>query len=101
MKKVNVKMNSGFNVKETEKNSQVATMVLKPGETTGGPNNKHNGSDQWLYVVAGKGEALINGEKVTFDEGDLLLIESGDTHEIKNNSSSDLKTLNFYSPPAY
>jgi hypothetical protein len=31
----------------------------------------------------------------------LLLIERGDTHEIRNTGTTPLKTLNFYVPPAY
>jgi len=31
----------------------------------------------------------------------LLLIEHGDKHEIRNNGSEPLRTLNFYVPPAY
>jgi mannose-6-phosphate isomerase-like protein (cupin superfamily) len=31
----------------------------------------------------------------------LLLIEHGDQHEIRNTGRGLLKTLNFYSPPAY
>jgi oxalate decarboxylase/phosphoglucose isomerase-like protein (cupin superfamily) len=30
-----------------------------------------------------------------------MLIERGDEHEIRNNSRGPLRTLNFYSPPAY
>jgi len=33
--------------------------------------------------------------------GALLLIERGDTHEIKNTGREKLVTLNFYVPPAY
>ncbi len=100
MKKVNLEMGSGFNVKQTIKSSQTATMVLSPGEKTGGPDNKHTNSDQWLYVVSGKGDVTINGENLTLRKDDLILIEAGDTHEIKAGSDK-LETLNFYSLPAY
>ncbi len=101
MKKINTAMENGFSVKHTVKSSQAATMVLSTGEKTGGPDNKHSGSDQWLYVVSGKGEATINGENLVLNQGDLILIEAGDTHEIKAGSDQKLETLNFYSPPAY
>ncbi len=101
MKKINTAMGKGFSVKHSVKSSQVATMVLSDGESTGGPDNKHKNSDQWLYVVSGKGEAIINGENVNINKGDLILIEAGDTHEIKAGSGQELETLNFYSPPAY
>ncbi len=79
LKKVNSEMGSGFSVKQTIKSSQAATMVLSPGEKTGGPDNKHTNSDQWLYVVSGNGEAIINGKNLALGKGDLILIEAGDT----------------------
>ena len=33
--------------------------------------------------------------------GTLLLIERGDTHEIRNTGEGPLQTLNVYAPPAY
>jgi mannose-6-phosphate isomerase-like protein (cupin superfamily) len=33
--------------------------------------------------------------------GVLVLIEHGETHEIRNNGKEPLETLNFYVPPAY
>jgi mannose-6-phosphate isomerase-like protein (cupin superfamily) len=33
--------------------------------------------------------------------GTLILIEHGDTHEIRNTGRTPLKTLNVYVPPAY
>jgi len=101
LKKINTEMGGGFSVKYTVKSSQAATMVLKPGETTGGPDNKHKKNDQWLYVVSGNGEAVVNNENVSLKKGDLILIEAGDTHEIKNSGKQNLETLNFYSPPVY
>jgi len=35
--------------------SQAATMILRPGQATGGQDNVHPESDQWLYVVSGSG----------------------------------------------
>jgi oxalate decarboxylase/phosphoglucose isomerase-like protein (cupin superfamily) len=34
-------------------------------------------------------------------EGTLVLIQRGDTHEVRNTGSGPLKTLNVYIPPAY
>jgi mannose-6-phosphate isomerase-like protein (cupin superfamily) len=76
-------------------------MVIPPGGSTGGPNNKHASSDQWLYVLSGHGEATVNGNEISFQPGTLLLIESGETHEIRNPGNEPLETLNIYTPPAY
>ncbi len=92
---------NGFNIKETTKLSQYAEMVLEINSSTGGPDNKHKNSDQWLYVVSGKGKAVINKKEIEIKTGDVLLIEAGETHEIINTGNKPLQTLNFYSPPAY
>lgn len=76
-------------------------MVIEPGESEGGPDNRHRGADQWLFVVAGRGAATVNGRRVPLREGTLLLIEKGDAHEIRNTGRSPLKTVSVYVPPAY
>jgi mannose-6-phosphate isomerase-like protein (cupin superfamily) len=81
--------------------AQAATMVIAPGDAEGGPDNRHRGSDQWLYVLSGTGRATINGRRQGLRAGTLLLIERGSTHEIRNTGRTSLKTLNLYVPPAY
>ena len=76
-------------------------MVLNPGQSTGSADNVHAASDQWLYVVAGTGEAIIEGKSVTLAKGDLLLIEAGEKHEIHNTGEKKLETFNIYAPPEY
>ncbi len=76
-------------------------MTLAAGETEGGPDNRHRGSDQWLYVAAGTGVAIVAGKRHPLRAGTLLLIERGSTHEIRNTGSRPLRTLNLYVPPAY
>lgn len=81
--------------------SQAATMVLEKGERTGGPRNKHEDSDQWMYVISGKGSAIVKGTKKSLESGSLLLITAGEAHEIINEESTAFKTLNFYAPKEY
>lgn len=76
-------------------------MVIPTGSNEGGPDNLHKGADQWLYVQSGMGEAIINGRTYPLEAGSLMLIIRGDKHEIRNTGRSQLKTLNFYVPPAY
>jgi mannose-6-phosphate isomerase-like protein (cupin superfamily) len=75
-------------------------MVIAPGDPEGGPDNTHRG-DQWLYVVEGRGVAIINDKKNSISKGTLLLIEKGERHEIRAMGKAKLKTLNFYTPPQY
>jgi len=76
-------------------------MVIEPGDCEGGPDNRHRGADQWLFVTSGRGAATVNRRRVPLREGSLLLIEKGDTHEIRNMGRSPLKALTLYIPPAY
>ncbi|RPE80039.1 cupin domain-containing protein [Vulcaniibacterium tengchongense] len=80
---------------------QAAEMTIAPGDREGGPDNRHRGADQWLFVVAGEGEAIVEGRQQPLAAGSLLLIERGERHEIRNTGAKPLRTVNFYSPPAY
>src|SRR3954451_22466734 len=101
MKRARLRFGKGFRVALGNRRSQAAEMVLPPGKSEGGPGNRHRGADQWLYVVAGSGLAIVKGRRYRLSPGTLLLIEHGDTHQICNSGRSLLKTLNFYQPPAY
>jgi mannose-6-phosphate isomerase-like protein (cupin superfamily) len=91
----------GFHVLLGDAHSQAAQMVLAPGQAEGGPDNRHRGADQWLYVVGGVGKATVEGESISLRQGSLLLIQRGDAHEIRNTGKTALRTLNIYVPPAY
>jgi mannose-6-phosphate isomerase-like protein (cupin superfamily) len=101
MKRKHLRFGSGFRVALGNERSQAAEMTLAPDETEGGPDNRHRGSDQWLFVVAGAGTAVVNGKKYPLRPGTLILIEHGDTHEIRATGAEPLRTLNVYVPPAY
>jgi len=101
MKRKDLRFGKGFRVALGNRRTQAAEMVIAPGDAEGGPGNRHRGADQWLFVVSGTGEARIKGKRYSLREGALVLIEHGEQHEIRNTGRSALKTLNFYSPPAY
>jgi mannose-6-phosphate isomerase-like protein (cupin superfamily) len=96
-----LRFGKGFRVALTNRRGQAAEMVLPPGDTEGGPDNRHRGADQWLYVVSGTGVAVVAGERVPLKSGTVLLIGRGQTHEIRNTGRGPLKTVNVYVPPAY
>jgi mannose-6-phosphate isomerase-like protein (cupin superfamily) len=101
MKQGKVSFRSEFKVILGNARSQAAETVLAPGKNEGGPDNRHKGADQWMFVLSGRGEVVINGKKQKINKSTLLLIERGDTHVIRNTGRTPLKTLNFYVPPAY
>jgi mannose-6-phosphate isomerase-like protein (cupin superfamily) len=61
----------GFRVSLRNARAQAATMVLAPGDAEGGPDNRHRGADQWLYVLSGKGRATVNGRRHSLRAGIL------------------------------
>jgi mannose-6-phosphate isomerase-like protein (cupin superfamily) len=101
MQHKHLKFGKGFRVVLGDEHSQAAQMTIGPGETEGGPDNRHRGADQWLFVEDGEGMAVVDGERVELREGTLVLIQRGETHEIRNTGRQPLRTLNFYVPPAY
>ena len=101
MKVLQADPSSGFRVLARTDRSQAATMTLSPGTSTGGPSNRHARSDQWLYVVAGSGVAVVDGEECSLEAGSLLLIEAGEGHEISATGDQPLQTMSIYAPPEY
>ena len=95
----------GFRVAFEVRRAQAAEMVIAPGDGEGGPDNRHRGADQWLFVVEGRGQAIIEAEgrkrRVALGPGTLLVIERGEKHEVRNTGRALLRTLNFYYPPAF
>jgi mannose-6-phosphate isomerase-like protein (cupin superfamily) len=101
MKSAALTFEDGFRVAIGNARSQGAVMVIAPGAREGGPDNRHGGADQWLYVVDGMGEATVAGQMLALKPGSLVLIEAGDCHEIRNTGRIPLKTVTIYLPPAY
>ena len=101
MKRKQLRFGEGFRIAIGNARSQGAEMILAPGDCEGGPDNRHRGSDQWLFVVAGSGVAVIRGKRQRLRAGTLVLIERGDTHEIRNTGRAPIRTLSVYLPPAY
>ena len=91
-----------FRILAQTRSLQAAVMTLPPGESTGEPDNEHPDSEQWLLVLSGTGRAKVGRRTATLKEGSLLVIEKGETHQVKNTGRKQaLVTLNFYAPPAY
>ncbi len=106
MQNKTLRFDEGFRVAFNVRQVQAAEMVLPPGGREGGPDNRHRGADQWLFVVSGRGVARVedgSGQRreVALEAGSLLVIEHGECHEVDNTGDGLLKTLNIYHPPAF
>src|SRR4249919_3354296 len=101
MRSKTLKFGKGFRVAFDVRKAQAAEMVIAPGGSEGGPDNRHKGADQWLFVLSGTGVALLAQSRNRLKANSLLLIERGTIHEIRNTGRTPLKTLNVYVPPGY
>lgn len=75
---------------------QLAIMSLKPKESV--PVEIHE-VGQFIYIVSGRGHAIIDGELYSFSDGDALMIPAGVEHEIVNDGLQTVKFFTIYSPP--
>src|SRR3984957_14594398 len=101
MKKKMLRFGEGFRVLIGNRRVQAAQVEVPPGDSEGGPKNRHRGADQWLFVISGRGSATIRGRRYALKRHSFLLIEHNEQHEIKNTGTANLQTINFYSPPGY
>ena len=96
-----------FNLLAHTRKLQAAMMTLGPGGTSDDePSNEHGGSEQWLLVISGSGEAKVGKRRaplrrIKLETGSLLIIERGELHQIINTGKRSLRSINFYAPPAY
>ncbi len=54
--------------------------------------------DQVILIVEGKGKAVLNGKATSVEEGDMIFIPQGITHNVINsNKNKALRLISFYS----
>lgn len=92
-----VKENTNFRLvmNTTEKDFQIVAMSLKPNENIG--FEIHQDTSQMFYVLSGMGIAYIDGETVAINTGDIVVAERGESHDIINAGTKELKLLTVYS----
>ncbi|MFH1192998.1 MAG: cupin domain-containing protein [Candidatus Jorgensenbacteria bacterium] len=93
------KENSYFRqVLATGAHSQVVVMSIPPGGDIG---EEVHDVDQILVFVAGRGEAVLNGERKPVVENNLVFVPAGTTHNFVNTGSADWKLFTVYAPPEH
>jgi mannose-6-phosphate isomerase-like protein (cupin superfamily) len=81
----------------TAPHSQLVVMTLQIGEEIG--TETHGDGDQFVRVEAGQGEAILDGERHTLGDGDVVVIPAGTEHNIVNTSTDEtLRLYTVYSP---
>jgi len=75
----------------------VCQLVLEPGTTI--PVHTHDPQADSIYIVAGKGEAYVNGDWRELAPGDYIFFPPGVEHATRNRGSEPLVLLVHHSPP--
>jgi mannose-6-phosphate isomerase-like protein (cupin superfamily) len=83
----------------TGDHEQVVVMTLAVGEDIG--LEVHQNTDQVFIFIEGAGEAVLDGEVRSFDEGDLVLVRAGTRHNIINRGATPLRLITIYAPPEH
>jgi hypothetical protein len=66
-------------------------LLLPEGSSVG--RKRHEGVEEFYYVMRGDGTAHVNNESAEVHKGDAIPILFNDVHSFENNSSGDLEFL--------
>lgn len=97
MQHITIDPHCDFKIVGGTKRSQVAVMVLFPGETSTYEDIEDVWSDQWLYIISGSGWARVEDSEIKLSRGSMLLIEAGERYQIIS-TFEQLQILNFFVP---
>lgn len=90
-----------WQVLHTTDRSQVAIMILAPGEASSSSPSVHPNEDQLLYLIEGEVEAEVGDERGRLSAGQLAVVPANTPHRFINTGSTPARTLNIYTPPVY
>lgn len=66
-------------------------IVLKPGQDLGA--HLHNETEETFYIVEGTPKMTVNDEDFTTNIGDAFKIDPKESHNLTNNTNSDIKVI--------
>jgi len=83
-------------VLETGEHTQVVIMHIPPGGEIG--EETHSDNDQVLYLVAGTGKVILDGEESDYEAGDVVLVPADTLHNFISSDNEPMKIITTYSP---
>ena len=70
-----------------------------PAHSTVCPLHGHRDTEEVLLILAGEGEAWVDGETAPFKKGDAVLLPANSRHMVRNTGDEPLITASIFSPP--
>jgi mannose-6-phosphate isomerase-like protein (cupin superfamily) len=83
----------------TGEHSQVVVMTIPPGGEIG--EEVHQGNDQLLVFIDGRGDAVLDGRTTKVTPNDLVLVPAGTRHNFINTGEVPLRLVTVYAPPEH
>ena len=99
LKKLVLENNSFRKVIDTGLNTQLVIMSIKPNDDI--PKETHMNVDQFIYIVDGTANIIINNKTHKLSNDDAIIIKAGETHQVINAEKRLLKLYTLYSPPEH
>ena len=81
----------------TGRHLQLVLMSLPPGQETG--EDVHLDHDQFFRVEKGKGELVLEGDRIKIKSGDASIVPAGAHHNVINTGDKPMKLFMIYAPP--
>jgi mannose-6-phosphate isomerase-like protein (cupin superfamily) len=78
--------------------SEVALMSISPGDNIG--REAHDGGDEVILVVEGRAILSIGDQIKNVKRHDVIFVQAGEPHDLRNTGHNDLKLLCFCAPPS-
>ncbi|MEV4518180.1 cupin domain-containing protein [Dactylosporangium sp. NPDC049525] len=93
-----VRSNEDFrHVLHTTRHTQLVIMTIPAGGEIG--EEVHEGIDQVLIAVDGRGTSILDGRKQPFTAGDVVVVPEGTRHNFVNDGDGPLRIATVYGPP--
>lgn len=83
----------------TGPHAQLVVMTIPAGSEIG--EETHDDVDQVLSIVAGRGEAVLDGEARAIGPGDLVFVPAGTRHNVRTVGGDPLRLHTVYAPPEH
>lgn len=93
-----VRANDDFRrVLSTTRHTQLVIMTIPAGGEIG--EEVHDGIDQVLIAVEGRGTSVLDGQRRPFAAGDVVVVPEGTSHNFVNDGDAPLRIATVYGPP--
>lgn len=83
----------------TGKHLQLVLMTIQPGGDIG--EEVHTDSDQFFRVEEGRGEVVLDGNRIEIADDDAVIVPAGARHNVINTGDAPLRLYTLYAAPQH